>query len=110
MEPIRLDPGRNDLYREMDANTPLERLLIEGRWLQSDGHDPDCPADDHMHWYRKILETYDPNTDTILLSKNGSRRLLANLGEPDKRFTRDELYEEALNESWMVRETDDELF
>jgi len=110
---IRLRQGRNDLHRYIEFGThryPLDELLIEGRFLQSDFHDTEGCRDKHMHWYRKVLRTYDPERDVVLLSKQGSRRLVDNLDEPDKEFSTEELYEESLTMRWKVRPKDHELF
>jgi len=107
---IRLQQGRNDLDNHLEFETNLEELLIAGRFLESDAHDAEGCRNDHMHWYKKILATYDPKRDAILLSLQGSRRLLENLDKPDREYSRRELYEEALKMNWKVRETDYHLY
>jgi|SRR3989344_6570447 len=107
---LKLEQGRNDLDEYMEVNTPLEELLIEGRFLESDFHDSEGCKKEHMHWYKKILKTYNPEKDAVLLSKKGSRRLIENLNEPDREYSKQELYEEALRMWWKVREADYSLF
>ena len=105
-----LDSGRNDLDKKIEHKVPLEELLIEGRFLESDFHDGKGCVNDHMHWYRKVLKTYDPKKETVLLSKKGSRRLIDNLNEPEREFTKDELYKESLEMNWKIREKDYDLY
>ena len=107
---LKLQQGRNDLDRYIEVEIPLEELVVAGRFLESDWHDAEGCQGDHMHWYKKVLETYDPETDSVLLSQQGSRRLLDNLDKPDKKYSRQELYEEALKMNWKVREADYHLF
>ncbi len=107
---IQLGQGRYDLETYIESNVPLEELLVEGRFLQSDFHDAECPKNDHMHWYRKVLKTYDPEKDTVLLSKKGSRRLIDNLDDPEREFSRQELYEESIRMNWKVRPEDHKLY
>jgi hypothetical protein len=106
---VNLGPGRNELYTFLDRNDNLEEVLIKGRFLQSDFHDTGCKSGEHMHWYRKILETYNPKTGVVLLSKPGSRRLIKELDTPDKLYTILDLYKEGLA-YWKLRETDEKLF
>lgn len=107
---LKLKQGRNDLDRHIEVKTPLEELLVAGRFLESDWHDAEGCQNDHMHWHKKVLKTYDPEKDAVLLSKQGSRRLIENLDKPGREYSRKELYEEALEMSWKVRETDYRLF
>ena len=85
---INLRNGRNDLENYMNAGARLELLLTSGRLLQSDWHDTEGCKNGHMHLYRKILATYDPARDAVLLSKQGSRRLIGLLDEPDREFSK----------------------
>lgn len=63
-----------------------------------------------MHWYRKILKTYDPETKKVLLSKKGSRRLIENLQTPDKDYTLDDLERDNSINGCNVRPADHKLF
>lgn len=63
-----------------------------------------------MHRHRKVLRTYDPQTNTVLLSKMGSRRLLAESDTPDHEFTREEIYIESLSKCWMIHERGSKIF
>jgi hypothetical protein len=106
--PLKLYSGRNDLYALLEHHKEEEfsEILIKGRFLQSDGHDyGEDGLGREMHWHRKILETYNPKTRKVLLSKLGSRRLIKELDIPDKEFTISDLYKEGLD-GWMLRETD----
>ena len=114
-----LASGRNDLdifLRSEEHLDYLEEILVEGRFLESDFHDHEAPINkengcrEHMHWYRKILKTYDPNKKCVLLSKVGSRRLIKSLDEPDKEFDYKALVEDDNKYVWMVREKDHKLF
>ncbi len=107
---FNLGSGRNDLVSYMETEIPLQELLVEGRILESDFHDGEGCAEDHMHWHKKVLRTYDPKTDKVLLSKQGSRMSMANLDEPDREYSRQELVREADRMSWKVREKGSELF
>lgn len=107
---IELSPGRNELTKMIEFRRPLQDILIKGRFLESDFHDDEGCNEDHMHWYKKILGDYNLKTETILLSKKGSRRLLDNLNKPDRQYTRQELYNEASEMHWKVREADHNLF
>jgi len=107
---FKLPQGRNDLEEFIEWGTPLEEVLVEGRFLESDFHDSEGCKTEHMHWYKKILRTYDPKTDSVLLSEKGSRRLIENLDKPDREYSKQEIYEEALRMWWKVRETNYHLF
>lgn len=107
---IKLPNGRNNLDRFIEINTPLESLLIKGRLLESDFHDAEGCRGDHMHWYKKVLTDYDPETDSVLLSKKGSRRLLKKLDEPDRKYSSEELYRESLEMNWKIREKDSKIY
>lgn len=107
---LKLEQGRNDLDRAIEVGKPLEELLVAGRFLESDFHDAEGCQGDHMHWYKKVLKSYDPETDSVLLSEQGSRRLIDNLDKPDKEYSRQELYREATRMNWKVREADYHLF
>ncbi|MFA4953281.1 MAG: hypothetical protein WC584_03590 [Candidatus Pacearchaeota archaeon] len=112
---LQLKQGRNDLDKYIEFGTPLEELLVEGRFLESDWHDTGAPKAEngcriHMHWYRKILKTYDSEKDAVLLSEKGSRRLIGNLDKPDKEYTKQELYGESVIMNWKVREKDCKLY
>tara|TARA_Y100000310_G_C20132023_1_gene556286 strand:+ start:111 stop:455 length:345 start_codon:yes stop_codon:yes gene_type:complete len=112
---IELDQGRNALEEHIERGTPLDKLLVTGRVLESTFHDSDGPLNDegrrdHMHLYRKVLRTYDPDRDVVLLSQEGSRRLIDELDEPDREFSKNELYAEARRMWWKVREVDSKLF
>ncbi|MBI5347308.1 MAG: hypothetical protein HZB66_01720 [Candidatus Aenigmarchaeota archaeon] len=107
---FELKQGRNDLDRHIEVGTPLEELLVAGRFLESDWHDCEGCKNDHMHWYKKVLKTYDSKKDAVLLSQQGSRRLIGNIDKPDREYSRQELYEEALKMDWKVREIDYPLF
>ncbi len=108
----KLQQGPNDLSQLIDDLVPLEEILIKGRYLQSSirhdrGGEPDSEGYiPHMHWYRKILNDFNLEVGTVLLSKEGSRRLLPNLEVPDREYSISELY--CLD--WQVRESDHDLF
>ena len=87
----------------------METLLVKGRWLQTD-KEHDYEAQEHMHMYRQVLETYDPQTKTVLLSKKGSRRLKQELNTPDKRFSLQELIDNPDLNGCRVRPSDWHLF
>ncbi|MBU4069980.1 MAG: hypothetical protein KJ646_03275 [Nanoarchaeota archaeon] len=106
---IQLEKIRNDLNRHIEIGTPLEELLIKGRLLESDVHDAKGCQNNHMHWYRKVLQTYDPENDSVLLSEKGSRRLIDHLDTPYKKFSTEELYKESIIMNWKVRPQDYEL-
>ena len=100
-----------DLYMLIDGGYPLEKVLIKGRILRSDIHDRSGKPDErgllpHTHWHRKILRTYDPKTDTVLLSHRGSLNSLGNLDIPEKAFHPHELYDQ----DWRVMPEDYEIF
>ncbi len=99
------------LYRALEHGIPLERLLLEGRWLHSSTHDYEAhKAGEHMHFYRRVLKTFDPETQTVLLSKKGSRRLVRELETPDREYTLDELEENNAINGCNVRASNHELF
>jgi len=83
-----------------------EKVLIKGRFLQLGWHDTE--AEEHMHMYREVLEDYDPETKTVLLSKEGSRRLRKELETRDKEYSLSELF--ALFGSSNVRSRGWDLF
>ncbi len=104
MDQFQLQEGPNDLYKFIDRGDPLERILTEGRLLKSNRHDLGGLCDEnglrnHIHWYRKILEDYDPESRTVLLSMEGSKRVMGNLDIPDRLFSIEELY----HKDWMVK-------
>ncbi len=71
-----------------------EAVLKKGRWIETGRHDAEsCRSGQHMHMYVGILETYNPKTKTVLLSKEGSRRLRENLSTPDRAYSLDEVFE-----------------
>jgi len=106
---LKLSQGRNDLENYLYNEERLVEVLTEGRYLESDFHD--TGGSEHMHWYRKILETYNPETRTVLLSNVGSRRIMGELETPDKKFSLAELRGmDFIKMSWKVRETDYPLY
>lgn len=105
-----LSQGRNELEGFVRIGIPLQKVLVKGRFLESDSHDYEgCKNGNHMHWHYKILETYNPKTGKVLLSKKGSRRLIENLEIPDKKYSIEDLYDDNLI-YLMVREKDHKLF
>jgi hypothetical protein len=106
---MELGQGRNDLDRHIEVGTDLSKLLVKGRLLQSDWYDCEGKPK-HMHWCRKVLETYDSETDSVLLSEKGSRRLIDNLDKPDRVYSLEELYDDSLKMVWNVKEVDYELY
>ena len=108
------DNGGLDLYQILNYPGP-EMYLTEERLLSSPKHDTGGEPNEngllpHMHWYRKVLRTYDPKTQTIILSKKGSRRLIQNLDESDKEYSHKELEELARTEWLMIRSYEHEIF
>ncbi len=103
---LRTSPPTN-LYWVMDNEIPLEEVLTEGRILASSRHDYGGEPDEdgwrpHYHWHRKILRTFDPEKGTVLLSHEGSLRLIDRLDEPDREYTPEELYVQ----DWTIRASD----
>jgi len=100
-----------DLYAVIDRGVPLEEVLTQGRILASARHDTGGkPGPNgmvpHRHWHRKILKTYDPAADTVLLSLEGSTRSLGNLDTPDREYRPEELYDQ----DWTIRPADHNIF
>jgi len=94
------------LCNEIDSGYPLGELLTKGRFLDTDTHARESGDGNAGHLYYKILETYDKRTNTVLLSKKGSRISMDNLDIPGKRFTLGELRDKF----WFVRPADYKLF
>ncbi len=86
-----------EIANQWSNTSEIEKLLTKGRLLENAKHDYD--AIEHMQIYRKILSDFDPIKRTILLSKEGSRRIPEKLEERDREFTLAELNEE----TWQVR-------
>ncbi len=107
-----LESAPYPLYRALEQGVALERLLIKGRWLESSAHDHEAQRllGKHMHWYRRVLETYDPKMQKVLLSKKGSRRLKEELETPDREYSLEELGENNPLNGMSVRPANRRLY
>ena len=63
-----------------------------------------------MHWYRRVLKTYDSETQTVLLSQKGSRRLTQELETPDREYTFEELERDNGINGMTIRPANHELY
>jgi len=87
-----------EVYILLAKKCPLEKALIAGRILRSDKHDYSNETK-HTHEHRRILQTYDPQKGTVLLSRIGSANCPENLGTPDRDFTPEEICQR----DWTVK-------
>ena len=109
IEPKELTYEDTDLYQRLEFERPLSGILTKGRLLRGMFHDTTGDSS-HAHNYRKVLRDYDPETQSILLSKIGSRKRPHLLKEPEKEFSLDELFRDAESEHWRIEEAGEELF
>lgn len=98
------------LYTAIEQGVKLEELLTKGRILVYTYHDREAPEGEHMHMHRKVLRSYNPQTRTVVLSKEGSRRILGNLDVPEKEFSFEELAEMSNINGCSVRPANWEIF
>jgi hypothetical protein len=92
-------------YSLIDNEVPPAKFLLEGIILSTDRHDTSNPKI-HTHWHRKVMQDYNPQTKSVLLSKEASANCLQNLQSPDKLFTIDELY----SGDWQIRSKEYKIF